>query len=147
MNELQKRAWYNLSVIVLLFGYASIRIAIEGGFAKEPLEVILVVFMAYSIGASAGTQQRIFSRKKTGKIFFDERDRFINYRAVMITFLFLWLSLFIMFLFPWSNIWPNGLVPELVVQMLPAGMCAVFLIVYSMAVLIQYGRGGKNGRN
>ena len=145
MNKTQKGAWYNLAMTILLLVFSIIWIAkvffLPGRLTQTPS---LVFFLLYwlMIGVSI-----LFFRRKQSKteVDFDERDTLIKRRAVQISYISLWVLLIVASVVPFVITDQRGLIP---VSALPPIVFLIFLIVmliYSMAILIQYGRGGKDG--
>ena len=75
----------------------------------------------------------------------DERDDLIKKRAVVCSFVSVWVLLVITSIAPWFIVGSEAPIP---VWALPLINLPIFLIamgVYSIAVLVQYGRGDKDG--
>ncbi len=82
---------------------------------------------------------------KEGVLSFDERDRSINFRAITVTYLLFWVLLFAG-LFTLDIIMENKVISAKVLTSLLAGIAIILITVHSTMILIQYGRGGKDGR-
>jgi hypothetical protein len=137
-----------------------------GLFLGVPMLVIpsvVAVFIAYDKGLSfapllmfTGTVvwggllwllpyiQRKFGKDKQ-KITFDERDQLIHKRAVMISYVALWLYFVAACVIAWCIVGPDGSISVNVMPLTLVGGLVLFNGVQSLASLIQYGRGAKDG--
>jgi hypothetical protein len=82
-------------------------------------------------------------KQSRGEVDFDERDNAIKKNAAMVSFVWLWALLIAASIIPTLIVGDEGAIP---VCFLPVIHFAVFLIVmlvYSVAILVQYGRGVK----
>ena len=73
----------------------------------------------------------------------DERDAVIKRKAVFASYITLWILVFLACIIPFGITDQRGTIP---VSLLPPALFLIYLItmlVYSVAVLVQYGRGGK----
>jgi hypothetical protein len=137
-----------------------------GLFVGVPILVVpsvVAVFIAYDKGLSfalllmfTGTVvwggllwllpyiQRRF-RKDKKVITFDERDQLIHKRAVMASYVALWLYFVAACVITWCLVGPNGSISVNVMPLTLVGGLVLFNCVQGLASLIQYGRGTKNG--
>ena len=86
--------------------------------------------------------QRKF-RKDKKKIIFDERDQLIHKKAVMASYVALWIYFVAACVITWCIVGPNGSISVNVMPLTLIGGLVLFNVVQSLASLIQYGRGGK----
>ena len=88
----------------------------------------------------------IFRRKqKFSKVEFDERDKFINKRVLVVNYFFLWAILLAGCVIFWHFLGPEGTVRVYALCALLYGLFLVAMIVHSLTTLILYGSGsGKN---
>ena len=84
-------------------------------------------------------------RKDKKKITFDERDQLIHKRAVMVSYVALWLYFVAACVITWCIVGPNGSISVNVMPLMLVGGLVLFNCVQSLASLIQYGRGAKDG--
>lgn len=152
MNRLQKYARDNLIMIVLIGPFTALLTLMSVKGLGETLSVEEVTrnftILTYSILILTAIKTRkVFRmRKKNGEVYFDERDQLINYRAVLCAyyviciFLIIGLGFSLVFLGE-----PIGSIPFYALPMFLGGIALVVVLVYSIAILIQYGWGGKDG--
>jgi len=101
---------------------------------------VILLFMVVSVVLLRIKQSR-------AEVDFDERDNSIRKTAVLVSFVSLWVLLIAASIIPAFILGDVGSIP---VSFLPIINLSVFLItmlVYSSAVLIQYGRGGKGEKS
>lgn len=87
--------------------------------------------------------QRKF-RKDKKKIVFDERDQLIHKRAVMASYVALWIYFVAACVITWCIVGPNGSISVNVMPLTLIGGLVIFNLVQGLATLIQYGQGGKS---
>ncbi len=139
MNRLQQRAWTNLTVVVIILVFIAIRFVVTVDGLKE-VEGGFVGLFTFGFVAGLCVLQAILSRKKQGEIRFDERDRLVNYRAILGTYIALWLLIFSAL---FSTLVSDNPVPVYVLRMLLGVIVIVLVLVYSILILVLYGRRGK----
>ena len=138
MNRVLKYAWYQLIVVVVATVFAAGALFVMATYwrGKEVSVVIplcLFVFVHF---------YRVFFPLRPGEIVFDERDEQIKNRATLITFTFFWYAFILICIVPILAI-GNG---SINVMYLGGALlvCAIaFRIIWSIAVIVQYGRGGE----
>ena len=140
MNKTQKNALFSLTMSALLLAMV-VTIAVV---AKMPRSLIWFWFLlTYGIiGLSL-----VFLRKRQSpvEVDLDERDKLIKKRAMLTCYFSLWGFFIATCTVPWLIVGPEGSIP---VCVLPVILLVVFIIVMtvnSVAILIQYGWGRKNG--
>lgn len=143
MNKAQKCAWFNLVltlVITVLHASAFLMIAYRG-YLPQRLNTIGFIVVFGLIGISAV----IFKRKqKFSEVEFDERDKFINKRALVVDYFFLWVLLIICCVVFWYYLGPDGTVRIYALCGLLYGLFLAAMLVHSLATLILYGSGKIN---
>ena len=89
----------------------------------------------------------IFLRKKQSprEVDKDERDSLIEKRAVIAAFVSVWILLFVATIIPRFIVGLDGSIPVWSLAFINIGILLIVLFVYSIAVLVQYGWGGKGG--
>jgi hypothetical protein len=88
--------------------------------------------------------QRKFSKDKE-KIIFDERDQLIHKRAVIASYVALWIYFVAACVITWCIVGPNGSISVNVMPLTLVGGLVLFNYVQSLASFIQYRRGANNG--
>lgn len=137
MNRWQKIAWFNL--IVMPLGCATVLLS---GFMELPELVgvmeLVVVFTLVFISP-------VFFRKKPGRVSFDERDAIINQRAMLIGSCAAFGCIGGQILVKLMGIGWEGSVRLYEVVAIYIGGLICLIVAKSLAILIQYSRGGKDG--
>jgi hypothetical protein len=140
MNRIQKIAWYQLIVIAVVLTLTGIIVAVltcKYGMPKARSGLGLLGLLGL-----LGFSHHLF-RKKTDKIDLDERDLLIQRKATVIAYSGFWIVWVFGSMIAWGIIGPGNYVN---VEILPLTVLAGGLIVVSVqsvAILIQYGRGGR----
>ncbi len=90
----------------------------------------------------------IFVRKKQSppEVDSDERDDLIKKRAVVIAFVSVWILLFASSILLRFIVGPDGSIPVWTLPIVNLGVFLFVILVYSVAILFQYGWEGKDGR-
>ena len=140
MNKAQKCAWFNLIltlVITALHGAAFLMIAYRG-YVPRTLNTTGFVVVFGLIGTAAV----IFRRKqKFSEVEFDERDKSINKKVLVINYFFLWFILIAGCVIFWYYLGPEGTVRVYALCALLYGLFLIAMIVHSLTTLILYGSG------
>jgi hypothetical protein len=84
-------------------------------------------------------------RKDKKKITFDERDQLIHKKAVMASYVALWIYFVAACVITWCIVGPNGSISVNVMPLTLIGGLVLFNCVQGLATLIQYGRGAHDG--
>ncbi|HIJ70509.1 MAG TPA: hypothetical protein HPP87_04000 [Planctomycetes bacterium] len=143
MNRWQKIAWYNVFVIIFTFiltGLCVGVLTIKHGMPKA-LSGLGMLGMLGLLGLSG-----FIFKKKKHNVEFDERDRLIFYRSIQITFAIFWPLFTAACMIPWFIIGPNNLIPINVLPLMLVAIAISLIAAQSIAVLVQYGRGEKDGQ-
>ena len=92
-----------------------------------------------------GTAAVIFKRKqKFSETDFDERDKSINKKVLVINYFFLWLVLIAGCVIFWYYLGPEGTVRVYALCCLLYGLFLLAMLVHSVTTLILYGNGKIN---
>ena len=143
MNAWQKNAWISLLFIApiwLIFGQLPVLLV----YTEGPKLLHLFTFACATIVGGLSWLFLFFINKNSKKTF-DERDQLILIRASLAAYVFLWLYFIATCIYAWLSASAERSISVNVMPMVIVGGIVVFLIVQSIATLIQYGRGGKNG--
>jgi hypothetical protein len=91
----------------------------------------------------------VLSRRKQSpaEVESDERDRLIKYRAVAACFVSVWVLLAAATIIPRFVVGIRGAIPVWLLAFINLGVLLGALLVYSAAVLLQYGPGQKGGKS
>ena len=141
MNRIQKIAWFMLITIAagVLVSAAAVGIL----YFRIGMPRALAGFGFLGI-AGIGGLGPLFFKKDRGKVVFDERDNLIKSRAALASFAMCYLYFGIACMTPFGILGPEGVIS---VRWLPrmygiAGLITFF--VWSLMIVLQYGRGGRD---
>jgi len=70
----------------------------------------------------------------------DEHDELIKKRAVLVAFVSVWILLLALSVIPRFIVGPDGSIPVWLLPIINVGVFYVVFLIYSIAVLVQYGR-------
>lgn len=150
MNKTQKGALFSLINLLLLiiFTVHCIKI-IRDVFSPEsyPNPLKIVLFWACLIFGFMGLSAFLLYRKKqsSAEVESDERDDLIKKRAVLICFISVWFLLIASYAILWHIIGLDGSIPLCILPLIYLGVFTAAMLVYNVAVLVQYAWGGKDG--
>ena len=141
MNRWQKIAWFNLIVIV---AGSVISVVAAGTLPPEerlmpPNRVTVVIIISLVL---VGMAKTIFRKADKG-VDFDERDTQIHRRAKLFGWTGCGLGMVATIMVCYIAVGPRGSFPPLALPIIPLVGTAFFILVASIAALIQYGLGGK----
>jgi hypothetical protein len=145
MNTWQRNAWISLLFVAplwLIFGQLPILLI----YVEGPKFLHLFSFACSTIvGGLLWLFLFFFNKNRKGKrkTEFDERDQLILTRATLAAYVVLWLYFIAACIYAWLSTRPEHSISVNVMPMVIVGGIAVFLVVQSIATLIQYGRSGK----
>ena len=71
----------------------------------------------------------------------DERDKIIKYKAATVALVVVWIFLMVASMLPGFLMGEDGSIPVFVLPLINLGVFLDTMAVYSIAVIIQYGRG------
>ncbi len=144
MNKMQKAAWW--MVVWISIGVVSAVIAIVVSYFKVGMPKALAGIGFLGIAGLGGLGVLIFGKDK-GKVTCDERDRLINSRAAVAGFGAAYLITGFACMLPFSILGPEATISITWLPMIfvAAGLTSFF--VHSLAILVQYGWRGRDGKN
>ena len=143
MNRWQKIAWFNLFVIV---AGSVISVVAAGTLPPDerlmpPNRVTVVIVISFVL---VGMSKTIFRKADKG-VDFDERDGQIHRRAKLFGWTGCGLGMAATIMVCYIAVGPRGSFPPLALPVIPLVGVGLYMIVGSVAALIQYGWGGKDG--
>lgn len=148
MNRTQRVAWLLLfsgTLGVTVFAYIGSIIAL-GRIPPRPLGQIVVGSIALAgFALLALTIFLLVRRQSPAEPEADERDRMIWRRAAAISFASSWLLLAVVVLVLGLTLGQTGSIPVYLLTVILLGVAVTTSLVHGMAILIQYGRGAKDG--
>ena len=142
MNRAQKIALYNLIVIMASLTITGAAVGILAIVLGMPRALGGLGFLG--ICGLLGMSPILF-RKKRGQLGFDERDLLIYNRASLVAYSVFWVLFTAACMVPWLILDKGSTIPAVVLPLMLAAGFFVVQLVQSVAVLVQYGRGGKDG--
>ena len=144
MNKTQKVAWFNLAGTLLCFAfsiYIAVRIYVLKSLPESILERSWPIIAFYGLViASIILIRRKQSRAEPDS---DERDELIKKRAIQISFVSVWLLLGATILIAALILGETGSIPVYILTLIILGVFLTAMLIYSVAVLVQYGWGRK----
>jgi len=150
MNKTQKSALFSLINFLLLIIFSvHITKIIRDVFSPEsyPNALKIVLFWAFIIFGFMGLSAFLLYRKKqsSAEVESDEHDDLIKKRAVLVCFISVWFLLIASYAILWHIVGLDGSIPLCILPLIYLGVFFAAMLVYNLAVLVQYGRGGKDG--
>ncbi len=140
MNKTQRRALFTLSISILLiaFGVIIFNSMFTPGDRTAGVKLVKV-WMWLILAASIGGAFFVHFKRKTSKVEKDERDSHIKKNAVLVSFISLWILLFIAGIIPSFIAGDTGSIPVPLLPIINMGVFLLALLIYSIAILAQYG--------
>lgn len=143
MNKTQKTAVFSL--VMFLFCAVVITYAFLTMFVITPkISPIWTLFVPFGIILVTSI---FWVRKKQSptEVDLDERDNLIKKRAVIVSFVSVWILLAIESVIPTIILGDKGSSPVSMLTIINVSVLIIAMMVYSIAVLVQYSWGGKDG--
>ena len=147
MNKTQKGAWFNLAMGLL--GIAiGVWVIVEVVFLRRLPEGVamawpLIAFWLVVVIAIISLRRK----QSPAEVDADERDNLIKSRAVLASFVSVWILLAASSVIPRFLVGTEGSVPVFLLAFINVGILLVAMLVYCVAVLVQYGWGGKGEKS
>ena len=144
MNRAQKMAWFTLIVAGIgsvLSIIVVILLAAKFGFPKA-----FAGFACMAVTGLAGFAPAIFKKEKR-QVTFDERDRGIHIKSTRAGFAASYGFVGLICMGTWFAIGPNGMITVNLLPNIFIGAMITMIIVQSITILVEYGRGGKEKDN
>ena len=142
MNKIQKSAWFSL-VGSLFFIILCVCLGVNMFvMQKMPSKNFVWAVAAFCIFGGVGILWVLRKRRST-QVDSDERDRFIEKRAVLVSFISVWVLLAADTIIPRFVVGLDGSIPVWMLAIMNVAILYGASVVYYTAVLIQYGRGGR----
>ena len=140
MNKTQKGAWYSI-VISLLSVALGIDVTVEIVVMRRVPEGFGLFFWVPAFLLITGTAIYFIRRKQSpAEVDSDERDEVIKKRAVLAAFVSVWIVLSALSVIPRFIVGADVSIPVWLLPIMNVGVFLIVFLVYSAAVLIQYGR-------
>lgn len=144
MNRTQKGAWFMLggTLLLIAFGICIFAVMFAAGDRLKGTGWIRFGSLPLTLFLIAGV---VFIRRKQSpnEPDADERDNDIKKNAVLASFVSVWVSLFLLNFIPVYIVGEAGAIAVSVLPIINTGIVFIAMLVYSIAILIQYSRGAK----
>lgn len=146
MNRLQKIAWFILAVWFLLAVLVILGV-FEMLTSGEEVKKVLRFWLVFSfVLISVLTVVLLYLKRSARKVDFDERDQIIANKATNVAFIGVWVLLLFGGLCPFFIVGDDGWIPAQMPLLLNFGVFLDTALIYAIAVLVQYGWGGRSGK-
>mgnify|MGYP000097040378 CR=1 FL=1 len=147
MNKTQKGAWFSLAGIILAFTiafYLIFRLAIQKG-PPERFCVYLfpLTFLLYIVAGIFFLHRK----QSPNEPDYDERDNRIKQKAWIAAFVSLGPLFLAASLIPQLFVGLDGTIPVWLLRIVTVSTFYPVMLIYSIAVLVQYGRGAKGEKS
>ena len=142
MNSAQKIARFNLIVLLVALALSATAISVAYFIIGLPMQRALGGLGFLGICGLIGLSPILF-RKKRGEISFDERDLLIYNRASLVAYSLFWVFFTAACMVPWLVFERGARIPVVVLPCMLAGGFVIVQLIQSIAILVQYGWGGK----
>ena len=144
MNNTQRRALFTLSISIMLivFGviiFTSMFMSGDKMAGVKSVKVWIWLILAVSTGGAVF----VHFKRRASQVDNDERDSSIKKNAVLVSFISLWFLLFAASLIPGFVAGDTDSIPVPLLPIINMGVFLIAMVVYSVAILAQYGRGGE----
>jgi uncharacterized membrane protein len=136
MSQYEKLAWFNLAVICITL---VIYLALIPWLGPERATGAFGLLGLLGAGAFF-----VWHRRGSMAIIADERDKIIGSRAQLIAFRVFWVSFVGGILAVWKIYEQPGAVPAKLLPLIIMAGFVVFMLVQSVAILVQYGWGRRD---
>ncbi len=142
MNRVLKHAWYQLIVIITATLFAAVTLLIAALYFRGKEFSAIIPFCLFVFVHL----YRVIFPLKPGEIDFDERDENIMNRATKISFVIFWYAFILICIIPILAI-GNGSIHVMYLGGALVGCGISLRLIWSIAVIVQYGRGAKEKNN
>ncbi len=142
MNRTQKGAWFTFGVAILLLTFGLIiftQMFAAGATSITLVRIWLLVILFFMVISTV----LLRIKQSRAEVDFDERDNSIKKNAVLVSFVSLWVLLSAASIIPSFVAGDAGSIPVCLLPIINFGVFIIVMLVYSTAILIQYGRGIK----
>jgi hypothetical protein len=147
MNKTQKGAWLNVITflfVLVLVVYFIIQMGIRH---RLPELIFVLIWVPIFILVMIVGLFFICRKQSPTEPDFDERDRLIEHRAVLAAFVSVWVTLAAESIIPKFIVGSDGSLPVWLLPIMNGCLFIIVWLVYSIAVLVQYGFRGKGEKS
>lgn len=150
MNSTQKSGWLLLLAFLLgavTFAYVG-SVFVFGRIPPRPFSQIVVGSVGLGGFMLLGLTILLLTRRQSrAEPEADERDKAIMAKAAAISFAGSWLLLAAVVLILGITLGQTGTIPVYLLTVILLGVAVATMLIYGVAILVQYGRAGKGGRS
>jgi hypothetical protein len=148
MNKTQRAAWLTFGVSILLLVFLAIIFTSmftpgDRTAGTNLVKVWIWIILAFLAGGTAF----VHFKRRSSKVDCDERDSHIKKNALLVSFVSLCVLLVAASLIPAFAVGDDGSIPVCLLPIINFGVFLIVMVVHSVAVLLQYGWGAKDGEN
>ena len=144
MNRTQKGAWFMFggTLLLIAFGIYIFAMMFAAGDRLKGIGWIRFGSLPLTLFLIGGVW---FMRRKQSpnELDSDERDNDIKKNAVLASFVSVWVLLFLLNFIPVYIVGETGSIAVSIFPIINTTIVFIAMLVYSIAILIQYGRGTK----
>lgn len=146
MNKTQKEAIFSL--VGTLFGALLISYVFITLFVFKIWPLVFVAYLAGIVFVAWVIFGFVFLRRKQSPAEpdSDERDNIIKQKGIQVSIISIGFLLIIASVVPWLFVGLSGSIPVVFLPFINFGILLAALILCNVAILIQYGWGGKDGQ-
>ena len=138
MNRTQKGALFTSGIAILLLALGVV-IIVQTVTSVKLFRIwlfVILFFMTVSV-------VWLHIKQSRSEVDFDERDNAIKKNAVMVSFVSLWALLIAASIIPTLIVGDEGVIPVFFLPIINFGVFLIVMVIYSVAILVQYARGAK----
>ena len=143
MNETQKVAWCNIAAIIFVFAIVSYLVIRIGIRHMPPPRIVMYIVICSSVLIFGLFIYFLSKKQSPNEPDSDERDNQIKQKAWVAAFISVWPIFLAASVVPQFFIGLDGSIPVWSLPIITVLLFYIVLLVYSVAVLTQYGRTGK----
>ena len=148
MNKTQKGAVFTLAIAILLVGFAAAVLYTMLAAGDRLAGTRLVKFWSWLVVIFMLSGAVYLRRKQSpGEPDSDERDKLIKRKAVLASFVSVWIALATATIVPMYMVGDEGSIPVCMLPIINVGILLIALLVYPTVVLIQYGWGVRGEKS
>ena len=143
MNRAQKIAWFGLVSSLICVGLMGLfGVFLLTGPTNEKYQLLrqLVIILSHIALLVCFLLSRTILRKNknAAEPDIDERDRQVNKKAIMVTFVATWILMFLVTALPMCIFGLDNFIPVAALPLINVGVFLVILVIYNATILILY---------
>lgn len=147
MNKTQKGALCSITGIILAFAIVSYLMVQIGIRHRPPSRMVFYVILFGCVLIPGISIYFLRKKQSPNEPDYDERDNRIKQRAWIAAFISVWPLFLAASVIPQLFVGLDGTIPAWLLPIVTVSLSYPVLLIYSIAVLIQYGRGARGERS